>query len=135
MLHLVLEDKHLLGQAKRQGAHSTVHDHFVVMFEDDGETGYFYALDLRNQESPVVDSLFVYSSNDIENKHEARQLQICWTEDGNQAFLLINGYPHASFDFTRLVGYNHSKFPTPEFGSMWSREEINEDLVKKWLNL
>jgi len=134
MLHLVLEDRHLLGQAKRQGAHSTTNDYFVVMFEDDGETGYFYALDLRQEESPVVDSLFIYSANDIENKQEPRQLQICWSEDGNQAFLLINGYPHASFDFTRLVGYNHSKYPMPVFGSMWSREEINDDLVKKWLN-
>ncbi len=135
MLYSVLNDHITLGTPYRNGAHSIKHEHLVVMFEDDGETGYFYALDLRNQESPVVDSLFVYSANDIENKHEPRQLQICWSEDGNQAFLLINGYPHASFDFIRLVGYNHSKFPTPEFGSMWSREEINEDLVKKWLNL
>jgi len=134
MLHLVLEDRHLMGQAKRQGAHSTTNDDLVVMFEDDGETGYFYALDLRQQENPVVDSLFVYSANDIQNKQEPRQLQICWNEDGNQAFLLINGYPHAAFDFVRLVGYNHSKFPTPEFGSMWSREEINDELAKKWLN-
>ncbi|PVX41318.1 hypothetical protein C8D76_10214 [Pasteurella langaaensis DSM 22999] len=134
MLHLVLEDRHLMGQAKRQGAHSTTNDDLVVMFEDDGETGYFYALDLRQQENPVVDSLFVYSAEDIQNKQEPRQLQICWNEDGNQAFLLINGYPHAVFDFVRLVGYNHSKYPPPEFGSMWSHEEINDELAKKWLN-
>ncbi|MDG2955718.1 DUF2251 domain-containing protein [Bisgaard Taxon 10/6] len=133
MLHLVLEDKHLIGRAKRFGAHSVKHDHLVVMFEDDGETGYFYALNTEEPQ-PVVDSLFVYGCHDIEGKHEPRTFQICWTEDGMQAFLLVNGYPHASFDFARLVGFNHSKYPEPDLGSMWSRDEINDDLVKKWLN-
>ena len=45
MLHLTLEDQLFLGQPKQVGTHSTVHDHLAVMFEDDGETGYFYALD------------------------------------------------------------------------------------------
>ncbi|HBO37121.1 MAG TPA: DUF2251 domain-containing protein [Pasteurellaceae bacterium] len=133
MMYLVLEDKHLIGQAKRQGAHSTVHDHFVVMFEDDGETGYFYALDLRNQEQPIADSLYVYGVHNIEALEEARKLQICWNESGTTAYLLINDYPHAVFDFNRLVGYNHSKFPQPELGSMWSHEEITGELVREWL--
>ncbi len=41
MLHLTLEDQLFLGQPKQVGTHSTVHDHLAVMFEDDGETGYF----------------------------------------------------------------------------------------------
>lgn len=134
MLHLVLEDKHLIGQAKRFGAHSTKHENLVVMFEDDGETGYFYAMDLHNSEQPIVDSLYVYGVDSIEGKHEARQFQICWSEDGYQAFLLVNGYPHAAFDFTRLVGYNSNKYPMPDISSLWSHEEINDKLVKQWLN-
>ncbi len=133
MLHLVLEDQHLIGQSKRQGAHSTVHEHFVVMFEDDGETGYFYAMDLTQTEQPVVDSLHIYNVDAIEARHETRKLQICCSEDGNSAYLLINDYPHGVFDFTRLVGYNHSKYPLPELGSMWSHEEITDKLVVEWL--
>ena len=47
MLHLTLEDELFLGTPKQVGTHSTVHDHLAVMFEDDGQTGYFYALDMR----------------------------------------------------------------------------------------
>ena len=43
MLYSVLTDQILLGESYRNGAHSTQHEHLVVMFEDDGETGYFYA--------------------------------------------------------------------------------------------
>ena len=41
MLHLTLEDELFLGTPKQVGTHSTVFEHFAVMFEDDGETGYF----------------------------------------------------------------------------------------------
>ena len=54
MLHLTLEDQLFLGQPKQVGTHSTVHDHLAVMFEDDGETGYFYALDMRQNAQPVA---------------------------------------------------------------------------------
>ena len=135
MLYSVLTDHILLGEVYRNGAHSTQHEHLVVMFEDDGETGYFYAMDLHQANQPVVDSLFVYNVSDIEQESlkEPRRLEICWSEDGYQAFLLINGYPHAVFDFKQFVGYNHSKHPYPELGSMWSRKETTAELVDKWL--
>ena len=99
MLHLTLEDQLFLGQPKQVGTHSTVHDHLAVMFEDDGETGYFYALDMRQNAQPVVDYLHVYNVDNTRNHHEARKLEICWDESGYLALLLINGYPHAVFDF------------------------------------
>ena len=41
MLHLTLEDQ-LFSVNQSKSVHtSTVHDHLAVMFEDDGETGYF----------------------------------------------------------------------------------------------
>ncbi|SEQ10593.1 DUF2251 domain-containing protein [Basfia succiniciproducens] len=132
MLHLVLEDRHIIGQEKRLGVHSTEQDHLAVVFEDDGETGYFYAINTQEAQ-PVVDSLSVYNVNGIESLQEPRQVQICWSEDGNRAFLLVNGYPHAAFDFTRLIGYNHSKYPLPELGSMWSHENITDKIVEEWL--
>lgn len=134
MLYSVLDDQILLGKGYRNGAHSTVHEHLVVMFEDDGETGYFYAMDLH-QPQPVVDSLFVYRLSDIQQSslHEPRQLQICWSEDGYLAVLLLNGYPHAVFDFRNFIGYNHSQFPYPDLSSMWQRKETTPELVDKWL--
>ncbi|OOS01594.1 hypothetical protein B0186_02505 [Canicola haemoglobinophilus] len=135
MLYSVLDDQFLIGEAFRSGAHSTQHEHLVVIFEDDGETGYFYAMDLHQKVQPVVDSLFVYAVKDIDEKslNEPRKLQIAWSEDGYKAFLLINGYPHAVFDFQQFIGYNHTKFPEPEFGSMWVHKETTQELVDKWL--
>ena len=135
MLYSVLTDQILLGEGYRNGAHSLQHEHLVVMFEDDGETGYFYAMDLHQTEQPIVDSLFVYNVSDIEQNSlkELRRLEICWSEEGYQAFLLINGYPHAVFDFQQLVGYNHTKFPQPDLGSMWVHKETTQELVASWL--
>ncbi|QLB13620.1 hypothetical protein EV697_10564 [Bisgaardia hudsonensis] len=135
MLYSVLDDQILLGENYRNGSHSIKHEHLVVIFEDDGSTGYFYAMDLHQSNQPIVDKLFVYSINDIEpdSLKEPRKLQICWSEDGYKAFLMLNGYPHAAFDFQQFVGYNHSKYPEPEFGSMWTHKETNQELVNYWL--
>src|SRR5687767_11687122 len=34
--------------------------HFAVVFEDDGDTGYLYGLDLSKEENPIVDALQIY---------------------------------------------------------------------------
>ena len=135
MLHLTLEDELFLGTPKKVGTYSTVFEHFAVMFEDDGETGYFYALDMRQNTQPIVDMLHVYNVDSTSNHHEARKLEICWDESGYLAFLLINGYPHAVFDFARLVGYNSNKYPQPDLMSMWTREEITNKQAEQWLGV
>ena len=135
MLHLTLEDELFLGTPKQVGTHSTVYDHLAVMFEDDGQTGYFYALDMRQNEQPIADMLHVYNVDSASNHHEARKLEICWDASGYLALLLINGYPHAVFDFARLVGYNGSKYPQPDLMSMWRHEEITNDKASQWLNV
>ncbi|MDG6833348.1 DUF2251 domain-containing protein [Glaesserella parasuis] len=90
---------------------------------------------LQEEAQPVVDSLFVYRVSDVkpETLKEPRRFQICWSEDGYKAFLLLNDYPHAVFDFREFVGYNHTKFPEPELGSMWRHKETTPELVEKWL--
>jgi hypothetical protein len=32
----------------------------AVVFEDDGDTGYFYALELEDRDNPIVDALHIY---------------------------------------------------------------------------
>ncbi len=34
---------------------------YVTVFEDDGDTGYFYALDMANQEMPIVDAMHMFN--------------------------------------------------------------------------
>lgn len=131
---LGLEDDLYIGTAKQVGSTSVEQPEFSVMFEDDGESGYFYAIDMTKSQ-PVVDGLFVYNVASVEQPQVMRKLQICWAKSGKIALLFINDYPHAVFDFTRLIGYNHSKYPEPDFTTMWSRQEIDDSLVKEWLKL
>ena len=131
---LALEDNLYIGTPKQVGSTSMEQAHLSVMFEDDGESGYFYAID-TTKPNPIVDSLFVYNVTSVEEHQLCRKLEICWANHGKMALLFINDYPHAVFDFERLVGYNHSKYPEPDLMTMWSHAETTEDLIKQWLKL
>jgi hypothetical protein len=72
---------------------------YVVVFEDDGQTAYFYGLDTRQTDQPILDALHIYNAANVADSAQASGLQIGWSEDGNAATLLINGYAHAMFDF------------------------------------
>lgn len=45
------------------GNDSLTHPH-SAFFEDDGETGYFYALDLNRSENMILDALHIYNVAD-----------------------------------------------------------------------
>ena len=94
---------------------------FIAVFEDDGETGFFYALDTTRGENPVVDALHIYDVAAVTDKHLPSKVQIVWSEDDRKVGLLINGYPHAVFDFAAKRGYCRSGFPPPS-GGEWSAQ-------------
>lgn len=85
---------------------------FAVVFEDDGETGYFYGLD-RSLDDPILDALHIYNSDAVTDKNIPSKVQILWSQDGLKAALIINQYPHAVFDFEGKRGYCRSNFPPP----------------------
>ncbi len=98
---------------------------FAVVFEDDGETGYFYGLDTSAGENPILDALHIYSVAAVSDKDKPSVAQIVWSEDGLKAALVINHYPHAVFDFAAKRGYCRTNFPPPDgnwrkFGREWS---------------
>ena len=41
---------------------------FATVFEDDGDTGYFYGLDTKKAGNPIVDALHIYNVADVINK-------------------------------------------------------------------
>jgi hypothetical protein len=84
---------------------------YVVVFEDDGQVGYFYGLDSRRTDQPILDALHVYDAAGVADGAQASALQIAWTQDGNAAALLINGYAHAMFDFQAPRAMCASGFP------------------------
>ena len=93
---------------------------FVVVFEDDGQTGYFYGLDTSRQGNPIVDALHIYDVDDVTDKDVPSTVQIVWSADGLKAALLINRYAHAVFDFDAKRGYCRTGFPPP--AESWSSE-------------
>lgn len=92
---------------------------FGVVFEDDGETGYFYAVDNSGTAAgKVVDALWIYDVKGAPDASAPRAVQIRWSVDGLKAGLFVDGSPQAVFDFSARRGYNRANFPAT---STWSR--------------
>jgi hypothetical protein len=93
---------------------------FVAVFEDDGDTGYFYAVDRSRNKNLILDALHIYNVAQITDRKIPSTVKIVWSMDDKKAALLINGFPHAVFDFNSRRGYCRDGFPPPN-GSDWSR--------------
>lgn len=104
---------------------------FVVVFEDDEDTGYFYALDTSDSDNPIQDALHIYNVADISDREKSSTVKIGWSMDHGKAVLLINDHPYAVFDFAGKQGYCRSGFP-PSAGKGWSENghEWNDEALK-----
>ena len=89
---------------------------FSAVFEDDGETGYFYALDRAIKNQPIQDAVHIYNVQSVTDRAQPSTAKIGWSADFRKAVLLINDYPHAVFDFEAQQGYCRSGFPPPGVG-------------------
>jgi len=108
---------------------------FSVFFEDDGETGHFYALDQqRGPENPIVDAVHIYNVGNVQDADRPSELSIVWSVDGEKCALLINDYPHAAFDFAAKRGYCRTNFPNFEDTGTWfgASHEWSDEAVA-WL--
>lgn len=106
---------------------------YGVAFEDDLETGYFYAID-TGKEAQILDALHIYNVKNIVDRDKPSKLQIVWSKNGMIAFLLINNYCHAIFDFEEKAGYCRNGFP--ENLGDWSKQPnriLNDALFKTYL--
>ena len=93
---------------------------FTVLFEDDGTTGYFYAWDLEAEGNKIQDAVHIYNVNDVTGRDRPSVVKIAWSKDSQKTVLLINGYPHAVFDFSARRGYCRTGFPPPPSNGVWS---------------
>lgn len=87
---------------------------FMVVFEDDGETGYLYGLDGSRADQPILDALHIYNVSGVTDKDSPATVEIAWTDDGLKVCLIINRYPHAIFDFEAKRAYCRNNFPPPD---------------------
>jgi hypothetical protein len=101
---------------------------FGVVFEDDGDTAYFYAVE-RDQEGTgmqVLDALHIF-----EGTGGPAKLQIVWSRDWLKCALVIDGKCHALFDFETHGGYNIDEFPPPN--GIWTHgdRKLTDEIVKR----
>lgn len=90
-----------------------------VVFEDDGDTGFFYARDYSVPEHFFVDALHIYNAHGVTDRKKPCRVKIIWTRDFRAAALMINLIPHAVFDFAERCGYAKSPFPVPDPSTGW----------------
>ena len=105
---------------------------FSAVFEDDGETAYFYGLDPDAKEaasrSPIVDALHIYDVDAMLQREDPYSVEIRWAEGRNRVGLFIDGECHAVFDFDEKRAVCQSGFP-PASGAFTSSHEWDDELT------
>ena len=99
---------------------------YSAVFEDDGETGYFYGLDADAAE-PIVDALHVYDAEAAAFPQSAA-FEIRWSADGNVVALVIDEQLHAIFDFARRRACCRTGFP-PATGRFTASHDWDDALA------
>jgi len=110
---------------------------YSVFFEDDGETGYFYALNPSRSPDMILDAVQIYNVKNIADRDRTSVVSIRWALEGHKCALLINGYAHAAFDFVAKRGYCRTNFPRfsdPADGSWLKSNHEWTDEAVSWLS-
>ena len=105
---------------------------FGVVFEDDGDTGYFYGVDLSCTPQTILDALPIYNVAQVLDRDASSTIQIAWSTDGLRSALLLNLHPHAIFDFETHRGYCRMKSSPSASG--WSQHDHAWD-ENAWLRM
>jgi len=108
-------------------------NHYGVIFEDDGEAAYFYAVEKDDEGAGlrVLDALHIREIGDGEDAQPA-DLKIIWSRDWLKCALVLDGYVHAIFDFENQGGYNINEFPPPN--SIWTQgdRKLTPELIQRF---
>lgn len=111
---------------------------YSAFFDDDGEAGYFYAVDLAC-DALILDVLPVYDLRIAKGQKRPSSLSIVWAPDGQKCALLINGHPHAAFDFAAQRGYSRARTarePEEPRGGTWPpSDHAWSDSAVAWLRI
>lgn len=57
----------------------------MVVFEDDGDTGYLYGLDRSREGNPILDALHIFNVANVTDKQLPSEAQIVWSGDGKKS--------------------------------------------------
>jgi hypothetical protein len=86
---------------------------WMLVFEDEGPTGYCYACDTRrgDGEDQILDSMLIYNSAAFEDRTQERIAGVQWSRDGQRAALYLDGIAQAFADFGARESFCRSNFP------------------------
>ena len=105
----------------------------AVVFEDDSNTGYFYAWSIKLNK--ISDALHIYNVEDVIDKEKPCSIGFVWSDDEQVVALYINNYCHALFDFSNNAGYCRNGFP--EANKSWTKDKnrvLTDELVMKYFD-
>ena len=102
---------------------------YAVVFEEDGATGFFYALDTSLAGQQVVNALHIYDVGTGQEAGKTVRLAVVWSEDGLRTGLKRDRELVAVFDFSSSTGWQHGK-PARPAGS-WNNVAWDAT-VEKW---
>jgi hypothetical protein len=107
---------------------------YGVVFEDDGEAAYFYAVEKDGEGAGVrvLDALHIHETDEEKDAGaKPSPLKIVWSRDWLKCALVIDGYCHALFDFEAHGGYNINEFPPPN--DFWSKgdRKLTDELIQR----
>lgn len=128
----------------------TPENNYGVVFEDDGETAYFYAVEKDKDGSGlrVLDALHIYEADEFLAARDAiegaaaggppqgpagkktSKLLIIWSRDWMKCALVIDGLCQAIYNFETQGGYNINEFPPPN--NIWTRgdRKLTDELIR-----
>jgi hypothetical protein len=106
-------------------------NNYGVVFEDDEETGYFYAVEIdpATKQQRILDALHIYEADEITEERKQSTLLIIWSKDWLKCALVIDDECHAVFDFENQGGFNINEFPPPN--SFWTKKgrKLTDDII------
>ncbi len=132
--YLLTEQQFTVGEATFVESISSENS-YAVVFEDDTETGYFYAMELdADGGQQILDAVHVYECDNIEAGSRPGIINILWSTDWLKCGLLINNYCHAVFDFAQHGGYCRNAFPPPN--ETWTKGDrlLTDAMVKTFFS-
>jgi hypothetical protein len=98
---------------------------WTAVFEDEGESGYFYACDRsqQTQEHSIMDAMLVYNISSFKEPDREYIASVQWSRDGQQCVLYIDGSAQALIDFARKLSFCRTNFPNflEQSGEIWRK--------------
>lgn len=118
---------------------------YGVVFEDDGDTGYVYAVEttprkLRSSKLQILDAFHVYNAADVQDTGRPAVGLFEWSADKVAVAFIVAGRTHVMIDFGAALAMSAGAFPPPTADSpfqtkLWNEEAFLErfpHLVSEW---